>query len=87
MPLTDNGETLNISGVISAISVNNFERHDPCKPDANGNHIVKVTKGYRLTVTIETFDVETVKQLMLIRTKQHAYKGKVTADLIVWPLR
>lgn len=84
VPQVDNGETLNISGAVSAISVNNFERHDPLPPDANGNPIEKVTKGYRLTVTIDTFDVETVKKLMMIRTKQ--MHGKVTADLIVWPL-
>lgn len=87
VPQVDNGESLNITGDITAISVNGFENHKPCKPDANGNPIVKVTQGYRLTVTIDTFDVETVKQLMLIRTKQHSYLGKVTADLIVWPLQ
>lgn len=83
MPLVDNGEALNISGAISAISVNNFQRHDPLPPDANGNPIVKVTMGYQLTLTIDTFDVETVKKLMLIRTRQ---RKQITADLIVWPL-
>lgn len=85
VPQVDNGEALNISGAISAISVNNFQRNNLLPPDVNGNPIVRVTQGYRLTVTIDTFDVETVKKLIMIRTKQN--HGKVTADLIVWPLQ
>jgi hypothetical protein len=78
MPLRDNYQSLNMSGKVTALSVNKnpgaMVQGQPTKD------------SYTVTIALSTEDADAVKHLMLIRSRA-PIRGlaAITADLIVWP--
>jgi hypothetical protein len=80
MTLVDNGQALNLSGKITALSVN--------KCAVSINDPKSKTPTYAVTLTLETDDKSAVEQLILVRSRKplrSMSQAKLTADLIVWP--
>ena len=83
MPLADNYEAINVSGIITALSVNMNTRIAASFTDKNSNKINQVEKVYKIVVELETTDEKAIQHLTMIRMRQN---GTKTADLIIWPL-
>jgi len=83
MPLADNREAINVSGIITALSVNMNTRVAASFTDKNSNKINQVEKVYKIVVELETTDEKAIQHLTMIRMRQN---GTKTADLIIWPL-
>ena len=85
VPLQDSSEALNISGVITALSVNMQQEpptlYDPRTGARSAKHLPP-PKVYALTLTLETTDLAAVQQLVMVRMRQNCSKK---ADLLVWP--